>query len=38
MNIQELDKKYVLQTYARQDVEFISGDNSTLTDSKVKDI
>ena len=36
MNIQELDKKYVLQTYARQDVEFISGDNSTLTDSKGK--
>ena len=33
---QELDKKYVLQTYARQDVEFISGDNSTLTDSKGK--
>ena len=36
MNIQELDKKYVLQTYARQDVEFISGDNSTLIDSKGK--
>jgi acetylornithine aminotransferase len=36
MNIQELDKKYVLQTYARQDVEFISGDNSTLIDSNGK--
>ena len=36
MNIQELDKKYVLQTYARQDVEFISGNNSTLIDSDNK--
>jgi acetylornithine aminotransferase len=33
MNIQELDKKYVLPTYARQDVEFVSGNNSTLFDS-----
>lgn len=32
MNTQELDKKYVLQTYGRGDVEFVSGDNATLTD------
>ena len=36
MNTQELDKKYVLPTYARQDVEFISGNNSTLIDSDNK--
>ncbi|MDF1877939.1 acetylornithine/succinylornithine family transaminase [Sulfurimonas sp. SAG-AH-194-L11] len=32
MNTKELDKKYVLQTYKRGDVEFVSGDNATLTD------
>ena len=36
MNIQELDKKYVLPTYARADVEFVSGDNATLLDSDGK--
>ena len=36
MNIQELDKKYVLPTYARVDVEFVSGDNARLTDSEGK--
>jgi len=33
MNIKELDKKYVLPTYGRGDVEFVSGDNATLTDA-----
>jgi len=32
MNIQELDKKYVLPTYARADVEFVRGENATLFD------
>jgi len=32
MNIQELDKKYVLPTYARADVEFVKGENATLFD------
>jgi len=32
MNTQELDKKYVLPTYGRTDVEFVSGQNATLTD------
>lgn len=36
MNIQELDKQYVLPTYARADVEFVSGKNATLTDSNGK--
>ncbi len=36
MNIQELDKKYVLPTYARVDVEFVSGDNARLVDSNGK--
>ena len=36
MNIQELDKKYVLPTYARQDVEFVSGKNARLVDSNGK--
>jgi len=36
MNIQELDKKYVLQTYARADVEFVSGKNARLTDANGK--
>jgi len=36
MNIKELDKKYVLPTYGRGDVEFVSGKNATLTDSDGK--
>ncbi len=36
MNIQALDKKYVLQTYGRGNVEFVSGKNATLTDSEGK--
>ncbi len=32
MNTKELDKKYVLPTYGRGDVEFVSGKNATLTD------
>ena len=36
MNTQELDKKYVLPTYARVDVEFVSGDNARLLDSNGK--
>ncbi|MDF1874537.1 acetylornithine transaminase [Sulfurimonas sp. SAG-AH-194-I05] len=33
MNTKELDTKYVLPTYARVDVEFVSGTNATITDS-----
>ena len=36
MNIQELDKKYVLPTYARVDVEFVSARSATLIDSDGK--
>jgi len=36
MNTQELDKKYILPTYARVDVEFVSGQNARLTDSNDK--
>jgi len=36
MNIKELDKKYVLPTYARADVEFVSGKNARLRDSNGK--
>ncbi len=36
MNIQELDKKYVLPTYARGSIEFVSGKNATLKDSEGK--
>ncbi|PHQ57926.1 MAG: aspartate aminotransferase family protein [Sulfurimonas sp.] len=36
MNTKELDKKYVLQTYGRGDIEFVSGDNATLTDTEGK--
>ena len=36
MNIQELDKKYVLPTYSRADVEFVSGKNARLTDANGK--
>ncbi|QOP45958.1 acetylornithine transaminase [Sulfurimonas paralvinellae] len=32
MNIKAIDKKYVLPTYARADVEFIKGENATLFD------
>lgn len=32
MNTKELDKKYILSTYARADVEFVSGQNATLFD------
>lgn len=35
-NIVDLDKKYVLPTYARADVEFASGDNARLVDSNGK--
>ena len=37
MNIKELDKKYVLPTYARADVEFVSGENARLRDSNGKE-
>lgn len=36
MNIKELDDKYVLPTYARADVEFVSGDNARLVDADGK--
>lgn len=36
MNTQELDKKYVLPTYARADVEFVSGKNARLIDANGK--
>jgi len=36
MNIQELDKKYVLPTYGRGNVEFVSAENATLVDSNGK--
>ncbi len=36
MNIQELDKKYVLPTYARADIEFVSGSGATLFDANEK--
>ena len=36
MNTKELDKKYVLPTYARADVEFVSGKNARLRDSEGK--
>jgi len=32
MQTKELDNKYVLPTYGRSDVEFVSGKNATLTD------
>ncbi|WP_415396044.1 aspartate aminotransferase family protein [Sulfurimonas sp. CS5] len=35
-NIKELDKKYVLPTYARADVEFVSGNNARLLDAEGK--
>jgi acetylornithine aminotransferase len=36
-NIKELDKKYVLPTYARADVEFVSGKNARLVDANGKE-
>jgi acetylornithine aminotransferase len=36
MNIKDIDNKYVLPTYARSDVEFVSGENATLFDSDGK--
>ena len=35
-SIKDLDKKYVLPTYARADVEFVSGDNAKLYDANGK--
>jgi acetylornithine/N-succinyldiaminopimelate aminotransferase len=35
-NTKDLDKKYVLPTYARADVEFVSGDNAKLYDTNGK--
>ena len=32
LNTKELTKKYILPTYARNDVEFVSGDNARLVD------
>jgi len=37
MTIKELDKKYVLPTYARGDVEFVSGKNARLMDADGKE-
>jgi len=37
MNIETLDKQYVLQTYARNYVNFVKGDNATLFDDQNKD-
>jgi len=37
MNTKELDTKYVLSTYARADVEFVSGKNARLKDAKEKE-
>ena len=37
MNIKDLDKKYVLPTYARADVEFTSGKNARLMDGDGKE-
>jgi len=36
MNTQQLDKHYVLPTYARADVEFVRGENATLFDTEGK--
>lgn len=37
MNVEELDKNYVLNTYARNYVNFVKGDNATLWDDKNRD-
>ncbi|NPA66912.1 MAG: aspartate aminotransferase family protein [Epsilonproteobacteria bacterium] len=34
MTTKELDKKYVLPTYARTDIEFVKGENATLWDNE----
>ncbi len=36
MDIKQLDKKYILPTYARAEVEFVSGDNARLVDANGK--
>ncbi|SFV51872.1 Acetylornithine aminotransferase [hydrothermal vent metagenome] len=36
MDIKAIDKKYVLPTYARADVEFVKGENATLYDADGK--
>ncbi len=36
MDIKAIDKKYVLPTYARADVEFVRGENATLFDAEGK--
>ncbi len=36
MDIKKLDTKFVLSTYARTDVEFVSGKNATLLDANAK--
>jgi acetylornithine aminotransferase len=36
MKIQEIDKKYVLPTYARADIVFVRGENATLFDAEEK--
>ena len=35
--LKELDTQYVLPTYARQDISFVSGNNATLTDDRGKE-
>lgn len=35
-NTKELDKKFVLPTYARADVEFVSGNGARLVDANDK--
>ena len=37
MNLEELDKKYILNTYAKKYVNFIKGNNATLFDDKNND-
>ena len=37
MTLEELDKQYVLQTYARNYTNFVKGVGSTLYDEKGKD-
>jgi len=36
MDTKQLDKKYILPTYARAEVEFVSGDNARLVDANGK--
>jgi len=37
MNLEQLDKKYILQTYGRSYINFIKGENSTLFDENGRD-